>query len=182
LLGAFLREFEIETGYLVMSTFIVAIHVIVCIALILIVLLQTGKGADMGAVFGGGSSQTLFGSAGASTFLTKMTTCAAVIFMLTSLSLAYFSGKRPTSSIMPASSPVPVSEGSQEQPSKEADNAAAVGSKAEETAAAPESGDTVQTDVSSQGAGMPESSVPVDPSPPSGVDSSEADAGPDEAG
>ncbi|MBW2107987.1 MAG: preprotein translocase subunit SecG [Deltaproteobacteria bacterium] len=84
-----------------MSTFIVLIHVVVCIALILIVLLQTGKGADMGAAFGGGSSQTVFGSTGASTFLTKATTVAAVVFMLTSLSLAYLSSRRPTVSIVP---------------------------------------------------------------------------------
>ena len=63
-------------------------HVIVSIALIMIVLLQTGKGADMGAAFGGGSSQTLFGSSCASTFLGKSTTVAAVIFMLTSFVLA----------------------------------------------------------------------------------------------
>ncbi|MFH1980296.1 MAG: preprotein translocase subunit SecG [Pseudomonadota bacterium] len=75
-----------------MSIVLTTLHVVVCIALILIVLLQTGKGADMGAAFGAGSSSTLFGSTGASTFLSKMTTVAAVIFMLTSLSLAYFSG------------------------------------------------------------------------------------------
>jgi preprotein translocase subunit SecG len=69
-------------------------------ALIMIVLLQTGKGADMGAAFGGGSSQTLFGSTGASTFLTKATTAAAVIFMVTSLGLAYMSGHRTEDSIM----------------------------------------------------------------------------------
>jgi preprotein translocase subunit SecG len=72
-----------------MPTFIVVIHIAVCIALILIVLLQTGKGADMGAAFGGGASQTLFGTTGASTFLGKATTAAAVVFMLTSLTLAY---------------------------------------------------------------------------------------------
>ena len=83
-----------------MSTFLVIIHTIVSIALILIILLQTGKGADMGAAFGGGSSQTLFGSTGSSTFLGKLTTVAAVVFMLTSLGLAYFSGHRITSSIM----------------------------------------------------------------------------------
>ncbi len=76
-----------------MTVFIVIIHIIVCIALILIVLLQTGKGADMGAVFGSASSQTLFGSTGATTFLGKLTTVAAIIFMLTSLSLAYISAK-----------------------------------------------------------------------------------------
>ena len=66
----------------------------------MIVLLQTGKGADMGAVFGGGSSQTLFGSTGASTFLSKATTVAAIIFMVTSLGLAYMSGHRTGNSIM----------------------------------------------------------------------------------
>ena len=61
-----------------MSILLIIIHIIVCIALIMIVLLQTGKGADMGAAFGGGSSQTLFGSTGASTFLSKATTGAAI--------------------------------------------------------------------------------------------------------
>ena len=60
----------------------------------MIVLLQTGKGADMGATFGGGSSQTLFGSTGATTFLTKSTTFVAVAFMVTSLTLAYISTSR----------------------------------------------------------------------------------------
>ena len=83
-----------------MSTLLIIIHTIVSIALILIILLQTGKGADMGAAFGGGASQTLFGSTGSSTFLGKLTTVAAVIFMITSLGLAYFSGHRTTNSIM----------------------------------------------------------------------------------
>ena len=83
-----------------MSLILIIIHVIVCIALIMIVLLQTGKGADMGAAFGGGSSQTLFGSTGASTFLTKGTTVAAIIFMVTSLGLAYMSGHKTVDSIM----------------------------------------------------------------------------------
>lgn len=73
-----------------MLTFIAVIHLIVAIALILIVLLQTGRGSEIGAAFGGGSSQTLFGSSGSSKFMTKLTTAAVVIFMLTSLSLAYF--------------------------------------------------------------------------------------------
>lgn len=83
-----------------MGTVLIVIHFIVCIALIMIVLLQTGKGADMGAAFGGGSSQTLFGSSGASTFLTKATTCAAVVFMLTSLTLAYRASNRASESII----------------------------------------------------------------------------------
>ena len=84
-----------------MTTLIIVLHVIVCVALIMIVLLQTGKGADMGAAFGGGASQTLFGSTGASTFLSKATTIAAIIFMITSLTLAYITaGPRTDTSIM----------------------------------------------------------------------------------
>ena len=83
-----------------MSLILITIHVVVCLALIMIVLLQTGKGADMGAAFGGGSSQTLFGSTGASSFLTKATTAAAIVFMLTSLALAYMSGHKTGDSIM----------------------------------------------------------------------------------
>ena len=83
-----------------MSTFLVIMHIIVCVALIMIVLLQTGKGANMGAAFGGGSSQTLFGSTGPSTFLGKATTMAAVIFMITSLGLAYLSSHSMKESIM----------------------------------------------------------------------------------
>ena len=83
-----------------MTTFLVILHVIVCIALIMIVLLQTGKGADMGAAFGGGGSNTLFGASGASTFLSKATTAAAIIFMLTSLVLAYKAGNRTSGSII----------------------------------------------------------------------------------
>jgi preprotein translocase subunit SecG len=67
---------------------LVVLHVIVCVALIFIVLLQSGKGAQMGAAFGG-SSQTLFGSPGAAGFLTKITTVAAIVFMVTSLLLAF---------------------------------------------------------------------------------------------
>ncbi len=74
-------------------TLILVVHVIMCIALIMIILLQSGKGADIGAVFGGGSSQTLFGSSGATPFLSKMTIAAAVIFMVTSIVLTYFSGQ-----------------------------------------------------------------------------------------
>jgi preprotein translocase subunit SecG len=83
-----------------LPSIILIIHVLVCFALILIVLLQSGKGAQMGAAFGG-SSQTLFGSPGAAGFLTKITTVAAIAFMLTSLLLAFWSTpERP--SLIPA--------------------------------------------------------------------------------
>ena len=83
-----------------MPVFLIIIHVVVSIALILIVLLQTGKGADMGAAFGGGGSNTLFGATGATTFLGKLTTVAAVVFMLTSLTLAYMTTHRRATSIL----------------------------------------------------------------------------------
>ena len=75
---------------------ITIIHILVCFALVLIVLLQAGKGAEMGAAFGG-SSQTVFGSAGAMGFLTKLTTIAAIVFMITSLVLAFASSRRASS-------------------------------------------------------------------------------------
>ena len=90
-----------------MSILLIIIHIVVSVALIMIVLLQTGKGADMGAAFGGGSSQTLFGSTGAATFLSKATTAAAIIFMVTSLGLAYLSSHRTGESVV-TGSPAPV--------------------------------------------------------------------------
>ncbi len=78
---------------------VIIIHVLVCVGLIMIVLLQTGKGADLGAAFGG-STQTVFGGQGAGGFLTKLTTVVAVIFMLTSLGLAYLSSHRVEATIM----------------------------------------------------------------------------------
>lgn len=75
-----------------MITFLLAVHIVVAVFLIFIVLIQSGKGAELGAAFGG-SSQTLFGSRGAATFFSKLTTIAAVAFMVTSLSLAIVSTK-----------------------------------------------------------------------------------------
>ena len=89
-----------------MHIFISIIHVLVCIFLIIIVLLQRGKGASMGAAFGG-SSQTLFGSSGPGTLLGKMTTGVAVVFMLTSMWLSYFAVHK-GSSIMQGAAPAPV--------------------------------------------------------------------------
>jgi preprotein translocase subunit SecG len=72
-----------------MTLMITVLHVFVCIFLVAVVLLQRGKGAEIGAVFGSGASSTVFGSRGAGTFLTKLTTGCAVVFMLTSLTLSY---------------------------------------------------------------------------------------------
>jgi len=73
-----------------MTVLLTVIHITVSFFLIFIVLIQSSKGAEMGAAFGG-SSQTLFGSRGAATFLSKLTTGAAIAFMLTSLLLAIVS-------------------------------------------------------------------------------------------
>jgi len=70
--------------------FITCLHIFLCIMLVAIVLLQHGKGAEVGVVLGGGASQTLFGSRGAGNFLTKLTTAVAVLFMCTSLFLSYY--------------------------------------------------------------------------------------------
>lgn len=75
-----------------MAIVLLIIHIIVCLFLISIVLLQSGKGAELGAAFGG-SSQTIFGSRGGATFLNKMTTIAAIVFMITSLTLAVIAAK-----------------------------------------------------------------------------------------
>jgi len=83
-----------------MHILLVIVHVIVSLGLIAVVLLQSGKGAEMGASFGASGSQSVFGAGGGSTFMSKMTTGAAIIFMLTSLTLAYLSSHTGTSSIM----------------------------------------------------------------------------------
>jgi len=73
-----------------MYTITVVVHLIVCFLMIAAILLQAGKGAEIGAAFGG-SSQTVFGSRGPGTFLSKLTVGAAIVFMITSLSLAILS-------------------------------------------------------------------------------------------
>lgn len=84
-----------------MTVILTILHIAVAIALILIVLLQAGKGAGIGAAFGG-SSQTLFGARGPTSFLGKLTAGAAILFMLTSLMLTYMGSRSSTGSIVPA--------------------------------------------------------------------------------
>ena len=81
-----------------MDTILVMVHLGIAIALVAMVLMQQGKGADMGAAFGSGASQTVFGAQGSGTFLTRTTAVLATVFFLTSLTLAYFSGQANTSS------------------------------------------------------------------------------------
>jgi len=79
---------------------LLAVHITVSVLLIVSVLLQSGKGADIGAVFGGAGSQALFGSAGPADFLNKATRVLVIVFMVTSLTLGYFAFEKPTQSIM----------------------------------------------------------------------------------
>ncbi|MEW6439423.1 MAG: preprotein translocase subunit SecG [bacterium] len=126
----------------------IVVHILACLALILIVLLQRGKGADLGAAFGG-SSQTVFGSQGAGGFLARLTTVSAVVFMITCLSLAYMSSHRAQATIMersrsetaaPAQTAAPAEEGAaQEAPDATAAGAPA-GSDAPSQAAPPAAG------------------------------------------
>jgi len=88
-----------------MEIALIILHVIVCFILIMVVLLQSGKAADLAGAFGGGGSQTALGSRGAATVLTKATTIAAVLFMMTSLGLALIGSRRGGGSVLDESAP-----------------------------------------------------------------------------
>ena len=77
-----------------MHTVVLTIHVLLAIAVIGLVLIQQGKGADAGAAFGSGSSATVFGAGGSGSFLTRMTTALAALFFVTSLALAVIAANR----------------------------------------------------------------------------------------
>ena len=88
-----------------MTIFLTVLHVMACVVLVIVVLLQQGKGADIGAVFGGGGSNTVFGSRGAGNFLTRLTTGAALLFMVSSLTLSYIANTGATSSLFEDDAP-----------------------------------------------------------------------------
>jgi preprotein translocase subunit SecG len=77
-----------------METLVLVIHVLVALAIVGLVLLQHGKGADVGAAFGGGASGSIFGATGSANFLSRMTAVLAAIFFMTSLGLTYFSFRK----------------------------------------------------------------------------------------
>jgi preprotein translocase subunit SecG len=81
-------------GKMIWETVLVGVHVLVAAALVGLVLLQHGKGADMGAAFGSGSSGSLFGAAGSANFLSRTTAVLATVFFLSSLGLTYFGATR----------------------------------------------------------------------------------------
>lgn len=94
-----------------METAIWVVHVIVSITVIGLVLLQHGKGADMGAAFGSGSSGSLFGSSGSANFLSRATAIAVTVFFLTSMALTYFTVTKQSAPLVPKqqTAPAPVS-------------------------------------------------------------------------
>ncbi len=76
-----------------MQTILLLVHVLAALAMVGLILMQHGKGADAGAAFGSGASATVFGSQGSATFITRLTAALATIFFITSLALAYFAGQ-----------------------------------------------------------------------------------------
>jgi preprotein translocase subunit SecG len=115
-----------------METAILILHVLMAMAIIGLVLLQHGKGADMGAAFGGGASGSLFGASGSANFLSRTTAILAAVFFLTSLGLTYFSSDKAGYQGVMANQPAPAAPAeSKSVPSAPAD-AAGEGSKAKE--------------------------------------------------
>jgi len=100
---------------------LIVVHVLVCLAIIGIVLLQAGKGADIGSAFGGGGSQAVFGSMGTPTILGKITTVVAILFMLTSFGLAKFSSR--AQSVVPLNASTPAAPAPGETPAPAAPGA-----------------------------------------------------------
>ncbi len=89
-----------------MIAFVIFLHVIACLTIVFIVLLQTGKGSEMGAVFGSASS-SVFGPTGPTTILTKITVGAAVLFMITSMILTYNFSQRSVKTLVPKTKTAP---------------------------------------------------------------------------
>ncbi|MBF0178706.1 MAG: preprotein translocase subunit SecG [Magnetococcales bacterium] len=138
-----------------MALILTVLHILVSIALVFVVLLQKGGGADMGAAFGG-TSQSLFGAGGSGNFLSKLTATLATIFMLTSLTLAFFTTHRDVSSVMDQA---PATQSRPAVPAKEAESGPPVpaksGSAAKPAAEAPRDAT----------APVPEAAKPVPPPP-----------------
>ncbi|WP_275628575.1 preprotein translocase subunit SecG [Pseudomonas sp. 273] len=115
-----------------LETVVIVIHLLMALGLVVLVLLQHGKGADAGASFGSGASGTVFGSQGSATFLSRFTAVLAAVFFITSLGLAYFAKEKadmirhiglPDPAVMeqkqekvPATSDVPATQGQQQVP------------------------------------------------------------------
>ena len=114
------------------TNIIIVAHVIVALGIIGLVLLQHGKGADMGSGFGGGASSSLFGATGSANFLSRTTAVLATIFFLTSLGLAYLATNKPKTSggVLDAVKSAPVKPGDPAKPAAEGAKAADEAKKA----------------------------------------------------
>ena len=99
-----------------MQTLVTVVHVVTCILLILVVLIQSGKGAEISASFGG-SSQTIFGSSGGANFFTRLTTALAAVFMVTSVSLT-MAANRAKKSVFEGHTPVAAAPSASPSPSQ----------------------------------------------------------------
>jgi preprotein translocase subunit SecG len=152
---------------LLLDYIVPTVHVMACLFLIVVVLLQTGKGADMGAVFGGGS-QTLFGSSGAGNFLTKLTTGIAVLFMLTSLVLTYGRSRSAADNLLQRLPDSPAAAPADEAatPPAAGDAAVPAGEQAAGDAAAPAGEQAPTGEAGAPPAGAPAPAVPGNEPPP----------------
>lgn len=129
-----------------MSALIIISHIIVCLILIFAVLLQSGKAADLAGAFGGGGSQTAFGTRGSASLLTKLTTVAAILFMITSLGLWILSGKQGSSVVGGEKAPVTAAQPTAKPGTKPADKAVT-----EKKAAQPDQKTNTQTPPAASG-------------------------------
>jgi preprotein translocase subunit SecG len=103
------------------SALIIILHIIVCLILILAVLLQSGKAADLAGAFGGGGSQTAFGGRGSASLLSKLTTVSAILFMITSLGLWILSGRQGSSVVGSEKAPAKATQPAAKPETKPAD-------------------------------------------------------------
>src|SRR3990172_1798102 len=114
------------------------LHVLTCGILILVVLLQSGRAADLAGAFGGAGSQTAFGPRGAATFLSKATTFLAIVFMFTSLALAIFASSRQAQSVVQETTPPATQQSEPSQPAAPAPDSAPEPSPAQTPAPPPQ--------------------------------------------
>ncbi len=108
-----------------MNSLLLIVHLVACVVLVGVILLQAGKGASMGAMFGSGGANTLFGARGPATFFQKFTTTVALVFLLTSIGLARIAKTNRTESVIdtipsPAVAPQPSEQGTTEAPAQPA--------------------------------------------------------------
>jgi preprotein translocase subunit SecG len=120
-----------------MEAILLTVHYLICFFLIVAILLQVGKGADIGAVFGG-ASQTVFGGRGPTTFLSKMTAVVAMMFLVTSITLAHISKTRSMGSVIDKATPEQTMPAAPEGAAPVPAEAAKPGEKPAEAPAAPQ--------------------------------------------